>query len=56
MKIEAKENAVVLRPETPFEIEQLDRIRINAIKSVKFEDQWELKGGLVITFDYDWDM
>jgi hypothetical protein len=56
MRIEAGEHEVRLRPETDFERVQLERLRQHGIESVKWTDDWDRKGDLVIELKrHPWD-
>lgn len=50
MKVEQTENSIKLVAETDFERECLKRLRSSTIKSKEFEDSWNQRGPLVISF------
>ena len=54
MKVESRENAVVLVPESDYEKFILNELRKHAIKKMDFEDSWNGVGRFVIEFDNEW--
>ena len=54
MKAEEREDGINLIPENQFETKILKKLKSEVIAKSSFEDAWEQKGKLIITFDYDW--
>lgn len=46
MTVKTEENAVILIADSDWERKALKQIRDNGVKRVKFEDDWDQKGGL----------
>jgi hypothetical protein len=55
MKVERKEDGVILVPESPFEINALKELKKSSIKKMRFEDEWMQTGKFIITFETEWD-
>ncbi len=56
MKVELTENSVKLTAENKFEKQALERLRIKGVESVKFEDDWDQEGALILNHgNDDWD-
>ena len=54
MKVEKREDAIVLVPESDFEKDALAQLKKKRVKSMEFEKTWEQDGNLIITFDDSW--
>lgn len=49
MKVEIREHAIVLRPETKHEQQALSRLHTSGgVEKVMYEDEWERRGGLIL--------
>ena len=48
MKIEIKESSMVLVPENVFEKESLRRLKKKGVESIRFENEWDQEGGLIL--------
>lgn len=56
MKIEINEDSIKLIAESSFEIEALQKIRTKGVENIRFEDDWNFTGPLVLThITHPWD-
>ena len=46
MRIKQGENSITLEPESEWELEALRRLKRRGISAMKFQDAWEMAGGL----------
>lgn len=56
MKVEITENSVKLIAETSFDREALMKLRNKGVDSVRFEDDWDQEGPLILSHgQHPWD-